>query len=534
MRQVTSQNKSRSGSMNQGVLMAVTSLVVLGGLAALLVTSPGKNSSNRQVQSNGGNHSGTSGETQQDLVMYCAAGIKPPIADAAVKFAEEKFGAVVQLQYGGSGTLLSNLKVAKRGDLYLAADNSYQEIAKKDNLVRETIPLAKIRPVIAVQKGNPKKISSLDDLLKDGVKVALANPDAASVGKLTKKLTTKTGHWDRLKKHAAVFKPTVMEIATDVILGAVDAAIVWDSTVNQSPDKLEAVHIPQFDAAEKTITIGVLSWSKQPTEALRFARYLQAPGKGQPEFKKHGYELIGGDSWAESPKLLLFSGGVNRLAIEDTIRSFEIREDATVDVVYNGCGILVSQINAGALPDAYFACDVSYMGQVQDKFHPAVTVSETDMVIITKKGNPKNIKNLHDLARDGVKLGIAHEEQSALGALTKRMMEKIDHDGQNLYSAIQKNVKQNTPTADLLVNQLRVGGLDASIVYMANVSLVKDKLEIVPITEANPRAEQPIAIGKNSKHSYLMQRLLNEISSAQSRTRFESRGFRWRIEDSKP
>ena len=42
--------------------------------------------------------------------------------------------------------------------------------------------------------------------------------------------------------------------------------------------------------------------------------------------------------------------------------------------------------------------------------------------------NPENIKSLHDLARDGLKLGIAHEEQSALGALTKRMMEKIDHD----------------------------------------------------------------------------------------------------------
>lgn len=512
--------------------MVVGSLIALGLFWLLLVSSPDKN----QLASSGENDgtSNTDTNSKPELVVYCAAGVKPPIADAAVKYAKEKFGTEIHLQYGGSGTLLSNLKISKQGDLYLAADSSYQDLAKEAGLVKETIPLAKIRPVIAVARGNPKKIKNLDDLLKKEIKVSLANPDAASIGKHTKEIMQQTGHWDRLEKKATVFKPTVMEIAGDVTLGAVDAAIVWDSTVNQLSDKLEAVHIPEFDANEKTITIGILSCSKKPTEALRFARYLQAPTKGQVDFKKYNYELIDGDLWAISPKLLLYSGGVNRLAIEETIRRFEQREGVTVDVVYNGCGILVSQINAGALPDAYFACDVSYMGQVQDKFLAPVTISETDMVIITKKGNPKKIKSLHDLAREGIKLGIAHEEQSALGALTKRMMSKIDHEGQDLYSAIQKNVKQNTPTADLLVNQLRIGGLDASIVYMANVSLVKDKLDIILITEAEPLAEQPIAIGKDIPNHYLMQRLLDEISSVRSQKMFESRGFRWRIGVSTP
>ncbi len=526
------QNKKRAGVVNQGVLVAVGSIIVLGLLSVFLISTPDKNGQNSSGTTNGKND--TTGSSQKDLVLFCAAGVKPPVADAAAKYAKERFGITINIQYGGSGTLLSNLKVAKIGDLYLAADSSYQDIAKEAGLVKEVIPLAKIRPVIAVAKGNPKNIKNLDDLLKDDIKIALANPEAASIGKQSKKIMQQTGHWERIEKKATVFKPTVMDIAGDVSLGSVDAAIVWDSTVKQLPDKLDAVHIPEFDSNDKTISIGILTCTKKPTDALRFARYLQAPQKGQVEFEKYGYELINGDPWTLSPELLLYSGGVNRLAIEDTIREFEIREGVTVNVAYNGCGILVSQINAGALPDAYFACDISYMDQVQDKFLAPVTVAETDMVIITKKGNPKKIKNLHDLARDGMKLGIAHEKQSALGALTKRMMSKIDHNGQDLYSAIQKNVKQNTPTADLLVNQLRVGGLDASIVYMANVSQVKDKLEIIPITEANPLAEQPIAIGKKSEYRFLLQRLLNEIESAQSREKFESHGFRWRVEASTP
>ena len=519
----------RKGAVSQGVLLAVGSLVLLGVLSMMFMSPPKRTLTE---ETNGAGE--TTNDGKQGLVMYCAAGVKPPIADAAVQYAKEKFGTEIQLQYGGSGTLLSNLKIAKQGDLYQAADISYQQLAIEAGIVAETIPLAKIRPVIAVLKGNPKQIKTVDDLLKDGIRIALANPDAASIGKLTKKILLESKHWDRIEKKVSVFKPTVMEIATDVSLGAVDAAIVWDSTIEHLSDKLEAVHIPQFDANIKTISIGVLSWSKKPAEALRFARYLQAPDKGQLEFKAHGYEPINGDKWSIAPKLLLYSGGVNRLAIEDTIRRFEVREGVTVDVAYNGCGILVSQINAGSIPDAYFACDVSFMGQVQDKFLDPITVSETDMVIITKKGNPKNIQNLHDLARDGLKLGIAHKEQSALGALTKKMMEKIDHNGKDLYSAILKNVKQNTPTADLLVNQLRVGGLDASIVYRANVSMVTDKLEVISITESDPRAEQPIAIGKDSQYHYLMHRLLDEISSAESRKIFEARGFRWRIEGLTP
>ncbi len=532
MREMKLRKQMRTGVVHQGLLIAIGSLLALGLLSAFLLSTPDKNQS--ETADKKSDQGGAVDNSSQELVLFCAAGIKPPVADAALKYAKEKFGTEIHLQYGGSGTLLSNLKVAQIGDLYLAADSSYQDLARKAGLVQEVIPLAKIRPVIAVARGNPKQIKTLDDLLKDEVKIALANPEAASVGKQSKKIMQQTGHWERINKKTTVFKPTVMDIAADVSLGAVDAAIVWDSTVQQLSDKLEAVHVPEFDASVKTISIGVLSCSRKPTEALRFARYLQAPEKGQVEFKKYGYEPIDGDPWELSPELLLYSGGVNRLAIEDTIRQFEKREGVTVNVAYNGCGILVSQINAGAMPDAYFACDVSYMHQVQDKFLAPVTVSETDMVIITKKGNPKNIKSLKDLARDGIKLGIAHEKQSALGALTKRMMSKIDYNRQDLYSAIQKNVKQNTPTADLLVNQLRVGGLDASIVYMANVSQVKDKLDIIPITEADPKAEQPIAIRKKTEHRYLMQRLLDAIESAKSREKFESHGFRWRIQGPTP
>ena len=67
---------------------------------------------------------------KETLVFYCAAGMKPPVSEI-VKQYQKEYGVDIQVQYGGSGTLLSNIRVVKRGDLYLAADKSYIEKARE-------------------------------------------------------------------------------------------------------------------------------------------------------------------------------------------------------------------------------------------------------------------------------------------------------------------------------------------------------------------------------------------------------------------
>ena len=91
----------------------------------------------------------------QSLVFFCAAGLKPPVA-AAIDAYQRETGITVETQYGGSGTLLSKLQLVRVGDLYLAADESYIRTAREKGFVAESIPLASLRPVIAVPKGNPK------------------------------------------------------------------------------------------------------------------------------------------------------------------------------------------------------------------------------------------------------------------------------------------------------------------------------------------------------------------------------------------
>jgi len=498
------------------IAVLVGSVVLAAVLVGLLVWNP---------------HEEKRPGSAQPLVFYCAAGIKPPVEEV-VKEYEEAFGVAVRLQYGGSGTLLSNLRAAQVGDLYLAGDASFIEIARERGLLAESTPLATMRPVIAIAKGNPKNIRSAQDLVRDDVRVALGNPDAASIGKQTRRAMIDAGLWEALEKAVqsrGVFKPTVNDVANDIKLGTVDAGVVWDSIARQYPELEIVTSLVDDEAFAMQVTIGILRSSEQPTEALRLARYLAAPDKGARAFERHHYTPVPGDAWAKTPEILLLSGGVNRPAIEETLRAFEQREGCKITRVYNGCGILVAQMKAGERPDAYFACDVSFMGQVQDLFGDSVNVSETDILIAVPRGNPRGIAGLADLAAEGLKLGMANPEQSALGALTKRMLADA-----GLLDAVMANVRSQTPTADMLVNQLRAGGLDAVIVYEANIAQVRDHLDIVRIDLPSAKAIQPFAVAQKTRYKQLTQRLLDAIASAESKSRYETSGFRWLYSTEQP
>lgn len=457
---------------------------------------------------------------KKSLLVYCAAGMKPVLQEVAKQY-EQKQNVRIDIQYGGSGTLLSNLRIAKKGDLYLAADYSYIKEAKRFGLIAETQPLAYLQPVLVAHKNYIKPFQNLSDLWRKKTTLALANPSAASVGKLTKKIFTSLQKWDSLQSNIKVLMPTVSEVANALKLKTVEMGIIWDATAHQYKD-LKIIDNNIFNAYQKTVTIGVLCFTRQPTEALKFLRYLSASDRGLKIFKRFGYRIINGDVWAEKPRLLFYSGGVNRLAVDEIINNFEKREGVLVDRVYNGCGILVSQIKSGAKPDVYLSCDRSFMTNVSDDFRNITDISSTPIIIATQKNNPKKITTLKDLTKKNIKIGVCNENQSALGALTKKILKQ-----QNLWKPIYKNIRSQTPTADLLVNQLRTGSLDAVIVYGANVATVIDKIHTIYLSEKSAVAFQNFGINKKTKYPFLIKRLLHFLTTEKAKENYLQNGFQW-------
>ena len=464
------------------------------------------------------------------LMLYCAAGIRPPVEQIAADY-EAEYGVSVQLTYGGTNTLLSQIEVARTGDLFLAADDSYIKLAQQKDLVKESIPLALIRPVIAVRTGNPKNIRSIDDLLRDDVITALGNPDQAAIGRKTRKLLTASGHWQRLKEHvtnSGVFLPTVPEVANNLKIGGVDAGVIWDSTVQQYSE-LEAVHTPELDAGLADITIGVMTSSQHPTAALRFARYLGARDKGLSTFAAKGFEPVAGDKWAEVPELNFFCGTVNRRAVEAVVQAFEQREGVRVNTIYDGCGILTARMRSigdqkqsSGFPDSYLACDRYYLETVKEMFQEGVDISDTEVVIAVPKGNPKNIRSLLDLSKPDVRITVGQSDQCTIGVLTRRLLK-----AEGLYDEVMANVVAEKPTSAMLVPDVITGAVDATLAYATDTKAERDKVESIRIDSPYAKAIQPFSIARSSDSKHLVRRLFQSI--AESRAQFEAAGFHWRL-----
>ena len=154
---------------------------------------------------------------------------------------------------------------------------------------------------------------------------------------------------------------------------------------------------------------------------------------------------------------------------------------------------------------------------------PPVEMSDCEIVILVARGNPKSLHGLADLARPGLRIGVANAEQSTLGALTRRLRE---HGG--ILDSVMANVVSQTPTADLLVNQARTGSLDAVVVYISNTMRVRDHLDVVPLHLPGSVAVQTYSVGKASTHKQLARRLLDALRSSESRARYQTEGFHWR------
>ena len=501
----------RCGAVAWPVIAVVASLFVLGLLAASLVERPTAPLAKDTPTS----------PAESPLMVYCAASNRG-VMEAVRADYEREFGVPVEVQYGASQTLLAALEVSKSGDLYLPADDSYLTLAQERGLIEDEFALADMKAVVAVAKGNPKQIAALDDLLRDDVRLAQANPEAAAIGKVTKTALEAIGRWKELEQHTTAFTTTVNEVANDVKVGAVDCGIVYGPVLHDY-DALEGVSIPELASINSRVAVALLKSSARPQAAARFARYLSARDKGLVRYREFGFEPVEGDPWAEQPELTLYAGSMLRPAIEDTITEFESREGVKITRVYNGCGILVAQMKAGEVPDAYFACDVEFMKQVKDIFPAPESVSQNELVILVKKGNPHGIKSLEDLSKSGLRVGIGHEKQCAMGWITQRTF-----DESGLRTEVMKNVVVQTPTGDMLVNQMRSGSLDAAVAYLSNAAGAADFLDAIRIQGIPCSvATQPYAVAKDSPHRQLGERFLRAIRTKESQEKFTSEGFRW-------
>lgn len=275
------------GSASPVLLLAIVSALVIAGLVIAGLTLRGEG----PLASNDNPHGPST--TDQPLRLYCAAGLRLPTQQILDDY-EKQFGVKVELHTHGSGTLFGQIRAeaaAGQGpDLYLTAESSYIDHGRALGLIEEVIPIGTQRAVLIVQAGNPKQITSLSDLVDPArtIDFGIAN-EGAAIGKKSREIADAIGILEGLESMRKTEQETVVALADAVRFGALDAAIVWDTTAMMTQGvQVVPTNEPAFELGVSHISIGLVSITNRPDEARRLARFITSVDHGLPVYRANG------------------------------------------------------------------------------------------------------------------------------------------------------------------------------------------------------------------------------------------------------
>ena len=221
--------------------------------------------------------------TGHTLMIYCGAGMTKPFQEIADSF-KAATGCEMNVTYANAGQIQSQITTSEEGDMFIAG--SAEELKPVESYVSESKALVKHIPVLAVQSGNPKNITSLAGLAEEDVSLIIGDIDSTPIGKIAKKSLTDAGIFDKVQIEAST--ATAPQMATAIAAGEADAAIIWKE--NCDAQGVEIVDNSGLEDYIKTIPAASLSCSADHDARQAFLAYLNS-GDVQEIWLKYGYEI---------------------------------------------------------------------------------------------------------------------------------------------------------------------------------------------------------------------------------------------------
>jgi molybdate transport system substrate-binding protein len=230
------------------------------------------------------------------IIVFAAAGSKPAMDEIVQKF-EELHGITVEITYGGGGEVLNQMVLSESGDVYVAPEQSFMETAVSKNAV-DTLSIESVAymiPVIAVQKGNPHNIQSLADLAKPGIQVGVTRAETTLVGKYAYEIFSKAGLAEEIGNNIVTEAARPDSLLTALVMGQVDAGIIWHFYQLQAPDDIEVIFLlPEQLTGIGEMRIAVTSYCQSSSLAREFIDFVTSAA-GKEIFNKYGYFTDAGE-----------------------------------------------------------------------------------------------------------------------------------------------------------------------------------------------------------------------------------------------
>ncbi len=221
---------------------------------------------------------------QQKVVVFAAASLTKPFTAIGDQFGKDHPGATIEFSFAGSSDLVTQLTQGAHADVFASADTKNMDKAATAGLLAGApVNFASNTLTIAVAPGNPKGITTFQDLAKPGLTVVVCAPQVPC-GAATQAVQTKTG----VTLTPVSEESSVTDVLNKVTSGQADAGLVYVTDTAGAGDKVLAVSFPEAAGTVNTYPIAALKQAQNSTLADAFVDLVTSPA-GQEILTKAGF-----------------------------------------------------------------------------------------------------------------------------------------------------------------------------------------------------------------------------------------------------
>jgi len=209
------------------------------------------------------------------ITVYAASSLTEAFNTIKSQFAAAHPGVTIKITYGNSADLATQITQGASVDVFASASAKVmQQIVDANDASSPTNFVSNVLE-IAVPPNNPANITSVADLAKSGVKVAVCDP-SAPCGTVAAKVFANAKITVKPTANEADVKSTLAAVES----GEVDAGLVYVTDVRAAASKVKGIEIPTNVNASTTYPIVALTKAPNSNLAQAFVAYvLSAAGK---------------------------------------------------------------------------------------------------------------------------------------------------------------------------------------------------------------------------------------------------------------
>ena len=238
---------------------AVTSLVLVA-VAGALIYRAGASSTPAKPDF---------GQSPAKISLLCAAGLAPVMTELVAAF---ESNVKVDVSYKGSAQLVALHRIAKSGDLLIAADIFYHQALIDQGLCSPAVTVAYQTPCLIIADAIADLESSHHALTSGKFRTSIPKRDHAAIGRLVASIEGDQ-RYDAFASLATVTRETVSQVAGDVDQGIVDVGICWNTTARQF-ENTKSWDVEHWQQHRSSIGISILSSVNNRDAARKFEQFM--------------------------------------------------------------------------------------------------------------------------------------------------------------------------------------------------------------------------------------------------------------------